>query len=704
MLKRIMVASMLGGALALHLVSLRAATPPFQAPPEATPTPTPTQVPPPAPAIGAGDLPFDPFVALAILIGILLVGLIAVVAAMIAVRRSVKTKIALADCPFVQGAGIPRVTLTRATTILGRGVDCHIRIADSVAGAETVAAQHARIEQRGAQWVIVDGDVTGKPSPQGILLQHRDDDHARRTLENYLEDGDTITCGAVTLHFYLPHPTAAPLPEPTPHASLATRRLSPPAFDDLPRGAIVAQRFHVLQTFETTPYVNTYLAEDLRDHTQVRLCEASRAAQYEREQRLVEYEVQHPALVAIKQVCHAQYGDAARAYLAVEFPLAPFTPAKYSETQILRWGIQLADALAHLHAQQLAHGNIQLASLFLADTQIKLGDYARLTAYLPELGAQDIAQLTNTLAQLSAPAPRFAPEVAAIWQRPAPYADSHALKNALQLALDALRRQTGIITTVGRLSDIGMRRELDEDALITLEIAQGTHAGCQVVGLYAVADGMGGASAGEIASKLATDTLAREITQNLIVPRVTAAGEINYAAVLQAAVEQANREVHQARAHAQSDMGSTLVAALVIGTQAHIANVGDSRAYLITPDAITRITKDHSFVQVLVERGHITEADARTHPQRNLILRNVGEKPEIVVDLFTLALEAGQHLLLCCDGLWEMVPDETIAALVRQHALPQAACRALIQAANANGGNDNITCVLVRIENLGDAA
>jgi serine/threonine protein phosphatase PrpC len=257
----------------------------------------------------------------------------------------------------------------------------------------------------------------------------------------------------------------------------------------------------------------------------------------------------------------------------------------------------------------------------------------------------------------------------------------------------------GITTLVGRLSDVGLKRELDEDSLLTTEITHLTQAGSQVIGLYAVADGMGGASSGEVASKLVTETLAREVAQKIFVPRLAEPGiELNYAEILKAAIEQANTDVLSARTQAQTDMGSTVVAALLVGKQAHIANVGDSRAYLITRDQITQITKDHSLVQALAERGAIAEAEIRTHPQRNFILRNVGDKPQVLVDLYEVTLEPGQSLLLCCDGLWEKVLDEQIHGIVNRHANPQDACRELIKVANANGGDDNITCIIVRVE------
>jgi serine/threonine protein phosphatase PrpC len=232
-----------------------------------------------------------------------------------------------------------------------------------------------------------------------------------------------------------------------------------------------------------------------------------------------------------------------------------------------------------------------------------------------------------------------------------------------------------------------------------MEITHYTEAGSRTLGLYAVADGMGGESSGQVASRKVTETLALEVNRLVLAARPSfSGGPTDYQSILLAAVQQANRDVYNARQQAGNRMGSTLVAALLIGFQAHIANVGDSRAYLVTTDKIDRLTKDHSLVQALLDRHVISEAERRAHPQRNYITRSMGDKPHVDVDLVSIRLEPGQYLLLCCDGLWEMVQDDEIQRTVVRSSNPQEACRQLINAANAHGGDDNITCVLVRVE------
>ena len=149
-------------------------------------------------------------------------------------------------------------------------------------------------------------------------------------------------------------------------------------------------------------------------------------------------------------------------------------------------------------------------------------------------------------------------------------------------------------------------------------------------------------------------------------------------------------------------MGTTITMALVAGDRAVIGNIGDSRTYIYREGALRRITNDHSLVMRLVDIGQITEDEIYTHPQRNAVLRSLGDKPELEVDLFSERLRSGDALLLCCDGQWEMTRNPQMAEIIAQHDDPQDACDALIAAANAAGGEDNITSVLVRFEKYGE--
>ena len=151
-----------------------------------------------------------------------------------------------------------------------------------------------------------------------------------------------------------------------------------------------------------------------------------------------------------------------------------------------------------------------------------------------------------------------------------------------------------------------------------------------------------------------------------------------------------------------NDMGTTITMALTAGDRAVIGNVGDSRTYYVRDGQLKRISKDHSLVMRLVDLGQITEDDIYTHPQRNAVLRSLGDKPDVEIDTFTLRLKPGDALFLCCDGQWEMTRDPQMNEIIQKHDDPQAACDALIAAGNTNGGEDNITSVLVRFESYGE--
>ena len=214
--------------------------------------------------------------------------------------------------------------------------------------------------------------------------------------------------------------------------------------------------------------------------------------------------------------------------------------------------------------------------------------------------------------------------------------------------------------------------------------------------IYLVADGMGGHQAGEVASKGAVE---------LVSQRYYADTSRDVGTSLVRAVQAANQQLHaQARSDpSKSGMGTTLVAAVTLGRKVYVANVGDSRAYLINKTNMTQITEDHSWVEEQVRAGLLTHEQAKRHPQRNLVTRALGSKPAVDVDLFEGELGRGDALLLCTDGLTGRVEDREIATIVRSHA-PTEAARLLVAAANERGGSDNITVLIVSTEKEAAAA
>jgi PPM family protein phosphatase len=230
-------------------------------------------------------------------------------------------------------------------------------------------------------------------------------------------------------------------------------------------------------------------------------------------------------------------------------------------------------------------------------------------------------------------------------------------------------------------SDVGQVREGNEDALLIKD------------SVFAVADGMGGHLAGEVASATALEPI--EALDGRVFPDATEA-----ATALRSAVVAANDTVSQLATDnpLYRGMGTTLTAALIEGRRVHVAHVGDSRAYLLRGGQFSQLTDDHTLVQHLVDEGQITREEAAHHPQRSIITRAIGVSPEIDVDSMTLDLQPGDQLLMCSDGLTGVVEDRAIAELLDTTADPDEAVDRLVQLANQAGGPDNITVVLLRYE------
>ncbi len=253
---------------------------------------------------------------------------------------------------------------------------------------------------------------------------------------------------------------------------------------------------------------------------------------------------------------------------------------------------------------------------------------------------------------------------------------------------------------VGHCSDVGMVRAGNEDSLAVFDLNFTTQSNQSGLGLYVVADGMGGVNAGEIASALAVDTVTSHIQEalaSLSEGVEDAAGEIRSA--LQQAIKNANQRIYETgRYNADlSGMGTTVTAGLIFGQNVYIGHVGDSRAYLINREGIEKVSRDHSLVGRLVEIGQITLEEAAVHPQRNLIYRSLGTYPNVEVDLYQRPMKIGDWLLLCSDGLTGHVADEELQEVVVNTGDPNLAARKLVNLANQRGGEDNITVVLVNL-------
>jgi serine/threonine protein phosphatase PrpC len=255
-------------------------------------------------------------------------------------------------------------------------------------------------------------------------------------------------------------------------------------------------------------------------------------------------------------------------------------------------------------------------------------------------------------------------------------------------------------------SDAGSvrRSEPNEDSTLVLSLTRVHESISSPAGLFVVADGMGGHANGQGASRLTIALLAERVTRELLLAPLQAekAGEPaptfddeSFKELLRGAIEEANTSLCQVNQKEKSDMGSTLTGFMVVGDYAYIFNVGDSRTYMLRDEKLYQLTNDHSLVGQLVAGGLIEPEDVYTHPQRNQIFRSIGDKQNVQVDLFTQQIHPGDVLLSCSDGLWEMVHDPQITEILNHAPDPQIACTQLIEAANANGGEDNVSAVLV---------
>lgn len=232
------------------------------------------------------------------------------------------------------------------------------------------------------------------------------------------------------------------------------------------------------------------------------------------------------------------------------------------------------------------------------------------------------------------------------------------------------------------ITDIGRRRKLNQDYIYTSQQPIGN-----LPNVFIVADGMGGHNAGDYASKYTIETIVEEISGSQ---------EKLPARILGKAIEVANERI-RCRANEDknlSGMGTTVVAATCIGSTMEVANVGDSRLYVVN-SGIRQITRDHSLVEEMVRMGGINRSEARNHPDKNIITRAVGASDTVNVDFFSVELEKGDIVLMCSDGLTNMLEDQEIQKIMNSHQSIRDKAQELVKAANNNGGKDNIAVIVI---------
>ena len=395
-----------------------------------------------------------------------------------------------------------------------------------------------------------------------------------------------------------------------------------------------------------------------------------------------------------------------------------------SPDEALAGAAQIGQALAYLHDNDFVHsevGGASIESLILISgvQSIKLADLSSCTrlqaAGTPASQAQvnsDVAFLAWLLFYLAtgqelsrADIELAPPTLRQIVQR-ALHGEYTSVQEVLidfSLLPVAPPRDRSLKPTHGQATHPGQKHTRNEDAVITFTFDKEQEGRSVPIGFYLVADGMGGHDAGDIASRTVNQTVTDWILQTKVLPDLREAtrkltADDMASELLTQAIQQTNEVLVRHGQANSSDLGSTVTAALIIGDVATIASVGDSRTYLLRNGRLEQITQDHSLVARLVDAGVIGPAEVRSHPHRNQIYRCLGHKPDVEVDTFTRQLRAGDVLVLCSDGLWEMVLDDEIRRIVEAADSPQKACDALVQAANRAGGEDNIAVIVVEVE------
>lgn len=247
------------------------------------------------------------------------------------------------------------------------------------------------------------------------------------------------------------------------------------------------------------------------------------------------------------------------------------------------------------------------------------------------------------------------------------------------------------------LRDIGRVRDTNQDCVLAMIMTLPREGADVPVGLFIVADGMGGHQGGEVASRLAVQTVLTNVLERLVLPVIEDGLLEALQPLMIESVQEANAAIWRESQALGSDMGTTCTAALVIGHGLYVAHVGDSRCYVCEPGGLRQLTTDHSTVGRLIALGQLDPDEAREHPLRNQLYRTVGQQPQVAVDFVYHQLNNCSHIVLCSDGLWSMVEEKAIEQALQHSPWPHDVCRELIALANLAGGDDNISAVVVSL-------
>jgi PPM family protein phosphatase len=450
----------------------------------------------------------------------------------------------------------------------------------------------------------------------------------------------------------------------------------------------------------------TQCGHSLEDRSLLFLLQESDLDQYSYIQHVLELHVVHPNIYPPVASFQQDINGGMRYYLVT--PYTQNLPQQPEITEVLDWGIQLAGALDYLQTKGVVFSDeLNLASIGLAENRAVWRSF-NTVRILPMLTDREkinnlrklcLAMYTMMTGQTSYNKDPYLPTAINNMFEKALMGEGFSSGADLIQQIDAAK-ESGLARLtldyqVGRRSHPGKVRKVNEDSLLSVELSTYQQGGVLPFGIFAIADGMGGHAAGDVASSLVVNAIVEKVFDRGNI--YTHLSSMNYTVWFNEIIQAANQEVFEARKKAGNDMGATLAFCLLAGANAYLTHEGDSRIYLINEESINQLTVDHSLVQHMITTGQITADEARYHPQRNVIYRSLGDKPYVEVESTLIQVFPHDRLLLCSDGLSSQIEDERIQKIVLNASSPQAACDQLVEAANATGGDDNISIVLIEI-------
>ncbi len=450
----------------------------------------------------------------------------------------------------------------------------------------------------------------------------------------------------------------------------------------------------------------TQCGQPLEDHSPILLLSESDIDNIGPIQSIIDLHLVHPNIHPPVAVIQQEVQGAMRYCLVT--PLSKDLPYQPDLPDVMDWGIHLAEALEYMQSKGLVLGEeLSQASIGYTDNQAVWRNFStmRISSILTD------REKINNLRQLAFALyywmtgkstysldPYLPPVLNDLFQKALVgdgFTSPMEFAELLNLAKSTNPARLNLDFQLGRRTHPGKVRKNNEDSMLCIELSRMNQNSIQPICLVAIADGMGGHASGELASNLVIDAIAQIGAFELVALQNPSFDE--FGDWIKRATQAANQAVYEARQNAGNDMGSTLALGLIIGSQAFLGHVGDSRIYLVNKEGIKQLSTDHSLVQHLVSIGKISQDEAKTHPQRNVIYRSLGEKPAVEADHICQQLFPNDRLLLCSDGLTNLVDDQKIQTIVLEADSPQAACDQLIDEANSAGGEDNISVLVVEV-------